>query len=329
MRKAIKSLKKSIKTQINAKHDYKTQYERNSGRNIQFYNWWPTNSFDHQWFYKFIENCGLLKNSTKTISFYSVMGNRKVLEYNPSDLKVFFTGENVHTKRFPKYGDVLLYDKNCDFSMGFDFFEDDKYLRFPLWLIYMFEPYADSTRIAKKCEKLRWHNDTVERLRFATLIARYDVLGIRKEMYDALSSIGRIDCPSQVLHNDDTLKTQFGDNKLKYLSNYVFNICPENSNSYGYVTEKLFQAIDSGCIPIYWGSYNIPESKVLNQDAIVFWDREDNGAKAVQMVCDLVSNSQRLKDFMQQPRLQPTAEEEIEKMIIGLHDRLKDLINNL
>ena len=67
----------------------------------------------------------------------------------------------------------------------------------------------------------------------------------------------------------------------------------------------------------------------MNQDAIVFWDREDGGAKAVQKVRDLVSDSQQLKEFMQQPRLQSTAEEEIEKMIVGLYDRLKELINNI
>jgi hypothetical protein len=327
--KLMRQLVHTTRDYIHTSREYKIQCGRNSNRNIQFYNWWSTDSFDRLWFYRFVENCGLLKNSSKRICFFSVFGDRNMVGRVPSDLKVFFTGENVHLEAHRKYGDSLLDDKDCDFSMGFDFIEEDNYLRFPLWLIYMFEPYIDSQRIAKKCEELRWHTDTIDRQRFAALIARADILGIRTEMYDALSTVGRVDCPSTLLHNDDTLKTQFNDNKQNYLGNYIFNICPENSNSYGYVTEKLFQAIAAGCIPIYWGSFNAPELKVLNQDAIVFWDREDGCAKAVQKVRDLVSDSKQLKEFMQQPRLQPTAEEEIEKMIVGLYDRLKELINNI
>jgi len=311
------------------KKEYLIQEARNDDHAIHLYNWWPIKSYQSTWLYRFVDSNGLLDSTSKRISFCSVFGSREVLDYVSSDVKVFYTGENIHLPQWRKYADFLLGDSSCDLALGFDCFEDPRYLRFPNWL-KRFDPVLDTQSVATKCEQLRYPNRfDLNRSRFASLIARVDVLGIRKEMYDALSNVGKIDCPSQVMHNDDTLVTQYNDNKLDYLRNYVFNICPENSNSYGYVTEKVFEAICAGCIPIYWGSYNNPEPKVLNHDSIVFWDRQEKGKQAIQTVMDLWANPQRLHDFIMQPRLLPTAEEEIEKTLVGLRDRLKELIDNI
>ena len=37
------------------------------------------------------------------------------------------------------------------------------------------------------------------------------------------------------------------------MKRYLYAICPENTWSPGYVTEKLVDAKLAGCIPIYWG----------------------------------------------------------------------------
>lgn len=321
---------RAMRRSVYAKRYYLSQLKKNEGLPIYFFNWWPCEKFESLWFYKFVDNNGLLGSSSKRFRFCSVFGMREVLSYVPSDVKVFFTGENIHLPQWRKYADSLLDDSSCDLALGFDCFEDERYMRFPLWLTNMFDPILDSQSISRRCEQLRYPNRfDSSRSHFASLIARVDVLGIRKEMYDVLLNVGRIDCPSQVLHNDDTLVTHYNDNKLEYLRNYVFNICPENSNSYGYVTEKVFEAVCAGCIPIYWGSYNNPEPRVLNHDGIVFWDRQNGGKQAVQTVMDLWANPQRLHDFIMQPRLLPTAEEEIEKTLVGLRDRLKELIDNI
>ncbi len=35
----------------------------------------------------------------------------------------------------------------------------------------------------------------------------------------------------------------------------------ENSNTVDYVTEKIWHALQSGCVPIYWGAPNIDVSE--------------------------------------------------------------------
>ncbi len=47
-------------------------------------------------------------------------------------------------------------------------------------------------------------------------------------------------------------------NKIDILSQYKFNICYENiSDAKGWVTEKIFDSLRAGIVPIYWGAPNI------------------------------------------------------------------------
>lgn len=46
--------------------------------------------------------------------------------------------------------------------------------------------------------------------------------------------------------------------KWEVLPNYKFSICYENiSDEYGWITEKIFDCLKSGCVPIYLGAINI------------------------------------------------------------------------
>jgi protein associated with RNAse G/E len=44
--------------------------------------------------------------------------------------------------------------------------------------------------------------------------------------------------------------------KISVLKDYQFNICLENTNFDYYCTEKVWEAIKGGCLPIYYGSDN-------------------------------------------------------------------------
>jgi hypothetical protein len=107
---------------------------------------------------------------------------------------------------------------------------------------------------------------------------------------------------------------------------FYFNICPENSNAYGYVTEKIFDAIYAGCIPIYWGSYNEPEKDILNQEAIIFWDKGGANESAIQEVEELYNNKKLLLEFLHQPRLKDGAEEKIVDYFSQLQEKIKILL---
>ena len=303
---------------------YNQQCADNFGKQIQLWNWWDEEKTAY-WLQKFIEQQGLLKGSKKTVALCSVFGEREILERVNADVKIFFSGENLHSPRHSQYADYMLSGKKpFNFALGFDEFADERYLRFPLWLTYMFDPVFDKKQIKSRCEQIRYPFSG-NKTKFCSLVARADVNGIRTHIYNALNEFDKIDCPSELLHNDDSLKNEFRDDKGAYLMQYKFSICPENSDAYGYCTEKLFDAIAAGCVPVYWG-WKTPEPKILNPRAIIFWDEENNGINAIKQIQSLCSDSQQMKEFIQQPRLLPNAEEEILQMMGKLKSQLESLL---
>ena len=318
-------IKRDWKFRKQIEQSFKQQQLHNQGCQIQFYNWWPDDAHS-RWLHNFIVERGLLKDSSKTIALCSVFDDKAILGHVDADIRIFFSGENLHNSRHAHYADYMLSGKQpFDLALGFDCFEHENYLRFPLWLTYMFAPNASEEDIRKRCNELRYPQID-NKTKFASLIARYDWNGIRTEIVESLINIGNIDCPSAWMHNDDTLQNQFNDDKNAYLKQYKFNICPENTNAYGYVTEKLFEAISAGCIPIYWGNYNLPENKVLNKDAILFWEKNEHNNNLVERLKELAESEILYNEYASIPRLQDGAEDEIIKMIKKLENKIKEII---
>lgn len=291
--------------------DYDKQSSNMHGRSC-LYNWWRSGAY--LWFTKRYND--ILEATGKNISFCSVFGNRKVLDH-VTGIKVFFSGENVHCAPYDEYSDYLLRDKTTDLSLGFEYFEDNRYLRFPLWLLYMFDATSTREDIVSRCNALRYPTIS-EKSRFCGMIASHDPNGLRKVIVDAVDELSPVSCAGKYLHNDDSLKTQFDDNKIDYLSRFFFNICPENSNSSGYVTEKLFEAISAGCIPVYWGSYNHPEPQIINSEAVLFWEKNKDNQDVLRRIDHLFSNPSEMDEFLHMPRLLEGAEDVVWRMFQDL-----------
>lgn len=57
---------------------------------------------------------------------------------------------------------------------------------------------------------------------------------------------------------------------IDYISQYKFYLAIENSRHTGYVTEKLYNALLSDAIPVYWGAPDV--GRVFNSDAFINLD---------------------------------------------------------
>ena len=301
---------------------YQEQYTLNEGKQIQFWNW--LGCMSPVWMHDFIAKRGLLRDSGKRIAMCSVFGEREVLDRVDADVRVFFSGENLHRPRHAQYADHMLSGKHpFDLGLGFDVFEEAHYLRFPLWLVYMFKPDATEEDIINRCEQLR-HPVVAGKDKFCALISRTDLNGVRAALHQAISGLGSIDCPGALFHNDDSLIEDYQDDKVAYLRQYLFNICPENTVSYGYTTEKLFQSIAAGCIPVYWGSDCLD---IVNPSIVLSWNRNDDGQILVDRMADLMNDKQLYADFTSQDWLVPNAAEFVIDKFAELESRLKRLID--
>jgi hypothetical protein len=192
-------------------------------------------------------------------------------------------------------------------------------------MTYIIKPEYTEAQILNVIAKIRFplrHPLSPPRFKNIALIASHDGSGIRAKMYKDLSTVSRVACPGLFMRNTYTLKTVFRDNKLAYLRLFKFNACPENSNYSGYVTEKLFDCLIAGCIPIYFGSHNNPEPGIINSQALVFYDPSSPWF-ALDKVSSLLQCNGLMDDFLNRPRLLPTAEEQIIAYLDSLEKKLR------
>ncbi|WQY30657.1 fucosyltransferase [Helicobacter pylori] len=245
--------------------------------NIALANWWPLKNSEKKGFRDFILHV-ILKQRYKIILHQNpnepsnlVFGNpleqaRKILSYQNTK-RVFYTGEN----EAPNFN---LFD----YAIGFDELDfNDRYLRMPLYYAYLHykamlvndttSPYKlqpDSLYTLKRpshkfkenhpnlCTVVNGETDPLKR-GFASFVASNANAPIRNAFYEALNAI-------EPVAGGGSVKNTLGykvKNKNEFLSQYKFNLCFENSQGYGYVTEKILDAYFSHTIPIYWGSPSV------------------------------------------------------------------------
>lgn len=274
---------------------------------IKFYNHWPTfftEKLPHRmWFYRFIE----YRKIDNKMTFFSVDGYRWFINYFKGK-KVFFTGEYVQkggiNKKWVKFSDNCV--NNVNLSLGYDFVEHPNYVRFPLWIMYFVSPEMTFSELKKHIEEI---NSPFYRLskreKFVCQISHHDINGIRKKMVNLINRIDEVTCAGSFMNNTNELKIKYNDDKLMYLKNFMFNICPENFSAKGYITEKIFDAIVAGCIPIYWGGGKKEwvEPSILNPKAFLYYEegKEDELLKTIK---ELYENKQAYESFIQEPPFQ-------------------------
>lgn len=263
------------------------------------------------------------------MTFYSVFGSAKDIQQPTINPKIFYTGENVYREfdnTFSQYQDYCL--DYVDLSLGYEYIDHERYLRFPLWIKYLLPTTVTKDEIHKRILEINNPSYRLQnnRYKFACLIASHDPQPfIRKSIVDLYSSIAPIDCAGHFLNNTNELKTLYNDNKVTYLKQFKFNICSENSRRSGYVTEKLFESIISGCIPVYWGDIN-PEPDILNPDAILFFEQDiQSQNKLLQKTSKLWHNEKLYQEFCQIPPFKADATEVIWQKLETLATKLQQL----
>lgn len=323
--KKIRNAVKSIAIRRKEKFQIKRQIELNQNRQIQFYNFWQQPFDEMYWNRWFMARPYLFKDKPNLkVGMFSVFGDRSIINETNCDINIFYSAENLKNDAYWKYSDCMLMEKKIDLTIGFEYFENERYCRFPNWMDVFF---VRQDEVKGVCQRLRYP-DVQNKEKFAACISSHNGRGLRDEMLGGMELVSEVCCAGKYRHNDDSLLQEFDDDKMKYLKQFVFNVCPENTNAFGYVTEKIAQAISSGCIPVYWGSYNCPEPDVFNHDAMILWKWGGDNESNVRLINDLWSSPKLLKEFLSQPRLLPTAEEYILHCLNDIENKIVNLIRN-
>lgn len=295
----------------------------NRGERVKYYNFWKDQSPNEMWFSRFIKTHFVGRRMPR-INFTSVLGPVEEMRDNRCGINIFYTGENLHSERFSTQK-KLLEQQNYDLVLGFDHEGLGNNMRLPLWVLWCFPPEADRKTIDRIVNSMRYPV-VGDRGDFCCLICSHDFNGVRGQIMDGLSSIGMVTSAGRYRNNTKLLQEVFHDDKVAFMRNYRFAICPENSNADGYVTEKLFDAILGGCIPIYSGSNNMPEPEVINRDAIKLWNAGGDNGSVIDEIRYLENNNQAYREFVGQARLKDEAEEIVWHYYVTLEERINQVL---
>lgn len=302
---------------------------------MRYINWYPKKE---SWIEHFILNRFPDRKCYDDINIVGVYGKRwRINLYGGR--KIFFSGENlapcteratlinngkvVTHKNIEKYGDYLL--KDVDLSLAFKSDENaTNYLRWPLWIWYLVgydSTYNDIKNIVSDINSKysKAEKDSV-------LVCSHDHWGMRTMICDALKNEMDITYAGKWRNNTDELWTKFNNNKIEYLNNFKFNICPENMDAEDYCTEKLFEALLGGCIPIYAGCNNNPEPGIINENFIIKWNMDGDNSENIKLIRRLKNDDIFYRKWMKQDKLHPYAAEYIYDRMQKLEDKLRDIL---
>jgi hypothetical protein len=229
---------------------------------INFVDYWPGYDKRNNYFYHLLstEYNVLIDEEDPDLLFFSVdysdIGERNKYK-NHRCKKIFFTGESV-SPNFDSDESIRMTNHQahynigkCDFAFTFDFSDDPRHYRLPLWVLQIdwFDKggYGNPEFILRP--ELIEQNEFIssEKNKFCAMIFNNPTKE-RVETYNLFSTYKKVDGFGHPFGNWSNGEI----NKYNNLKNYKFSVCYENRLYAGYYTEKLFHAKTAGNIPIYY-----------------------------------------------------------------------------
>ncbi len=160
-----------------------------------------------------------------------------------------FTGTKLHyteEKVSPPRG-------QADFFIGGDHIAHSRYLRLPGFVSHA---YFDQLSDFHPSPLVQWRDRE-----FCNFIYSWSSHHpIRRTLFERLNEYRTVASPGRYLHNVNASELANRDDlswrhsKVLYQRRFRFTIACENWSHPGYVSEKLYDALLAGTIPIYWGS---------------------------------------------------------------------------
>ena len=198
---------------------------------------------------------------------YDVFGKKHInKEYNNS-IKIAIFSEN----KIPDFNeaDYVISQAHINYL--------DRYFRYPSFL------WNNIKTIKKLREKV--FNSSM-RTKFCAAIISNNISsdGFRLKFINELNKYKKVDMGGKILNNvGGTIQ-----NKIEFLSLYKFSIAMENSEGDGYLSEKIFDSLISGTIPIYYGDYTIDE--YINPKSFILIKNERNIKEKIEYIKEIDNN---------------------------------------
>lgn len=178
----------------------------------------------------------------------SVFG-KSHLHINDCRKKLIWIGENIRANNYYNHFDRVY---------GYDYDDNPKNFRLPLYLIDIWERDIDvfSEYRNKSKEEVR---EDYDRRKFCIFVYSNPNYPVRNLFYYRMNTIEKVDSYGKLFNNMGDVLAKDRQSKVEMGKNYKFSICFENGMYEGYITEKINDGFRSGGIPIYYGCSRIAE----------------------------------------------------------------------
>jgi hypothetical protein len=216
---------------------------------------------------------------------------------NPS--VVFFAGDKkTKHKQFQKclkiYVSVEYYYPNfnqCDYALSYLNLPNPKNLRLPY---YTWEDHGED--LIKGNDE--WQTLVHQKNKFcAFVISNNNQFRTWKRIsfFHKLSKYKTVDSGGRALNNIGYRV----ENKLEFYKPYKFAITFENQFSREYTTEKIVHAMQSRCIPIYWGNPDVVRD--FNPKSFINLHDYTNDEEAINHIIQIDQNPALLEQYFKEP----------------------------
>lgn len=244
--------------------------------------------------------------------------------WNSDIPRVYFTGESQQFYQTPYDDDTIK------LFLTFSLREDERAIRLPLWVLYLdwFNRLAESSFTERRFEQydrnpgifpIKYVKDphpipSKDRDEFCSFVVTNPYSNIRNLFFKKASEYKKINSGGHLYNNiGGPLVSEGGGGakgdgvKLQFLEKHRYNICFENTDEDGYVTEKLLHAKLAGCVPLYWGDKN---AKIdFNSESFV----NLSGMTLQQMIRTLKSIDENEQERDRISQCPPLSSQDIEK----------------
>lgn len=252
---------------------------------IAFSDFWPGFDYnpdgkkktDNVFFAMLSERFDVEISNNPDFLIYSVFGNN---HYNYKCKKIFFTGENIRPNM-----------DYCNYALTFDYLDHPRHHRFPLSAIFLYE----NDKIDTFPKEIDFDKIKSEKTKFCNFVFSNANPVLRNTLMYKLSQYQRVDSGGRAYNNLGYLV----DDKLKFINEYKFTICFENSETNGYTTEKIVHPKLMNSIPLYWGNPMV--SKDWNTDSFVDYYKFNDLDKYIQFIIQMDKDDDLYFEMLKQP----------------------------
>lgn len=177
----------------------------------------------------------------------------------------------------------------CDYAITSDFINRENHFRFPVF-------GSRYTPGALQEQEQNNHEAFYKRSGFCCLVVSNGKSRKRIDFFETLSSkYKQVDSGGRYRNNVGYAV----EDKNEFLKKYKFIIAFENSCYPGYTTEKLYDALVAGCIPIYWGDPKVTE--YFNPKRFINYSSFKSEKALIEKIKDVNENDELAKEILNEP----------------------------